>query len=805
MRRSLRLTPKVTLVFVLFAAVLLLGVGILAYTSGRTALESATLSGLLSTAFEKQSAFNAWVEDALSRVVILATSSLVRDRTDALIFPQGDDEAQEAHDKLVAELQLSTGEASPFLDLLVLNPDSGRIIAATNPDDEGRFKENRLYFIHGRDGPYVQSISYYLELQAPGMTVSAPIRTADGQLLGVLAGRLNLAIMSDIINRHANDQQTGDAFLVNSSHLFVTQPRFISDTAVLRRGVYTEPTNNCLEERSGTILATGYRGVPVIAAFQWLAERQLCLIVQIDQAEALEPIAAFGTSLMIISIGVLLISAVLAIGLARTITRPILALQTGVVRFGQGQLDVRLAETSTDELGVLARQFNAMAQAIGEKEVLLQNYANQLEQRVEERTFKLSFLAEASTLLTESFDYLTCLEQLAQLSVPRISDWCSIDVLEDDGSLRRLSVVHTDAAKVELAHELQRRYPPDPDAPRGIHAVLRTGQSEITHAITDEILVASLKDKDHLAMVQALGLKSVMIVPLMAHGHALGTMSLVMAESGRHYGLDDLDLAEDLARRAGLLIDNAKLYYHSQQLNTELEQRVAERTAQLENTNRELEAFSYSVSHDLRTPLRAIDGFSQALLEDYSEQLDKEGQSYLQRVRAATQRMAELIDDLLELSRVTRSEMRQENVNLTILAQQIMDALQKQDVNRQVEFTIAKGLTTVGDPHLIRVALENLLGNAWKFTQKQTEAEIEFGSVIQAEGQTAYFVRDNGAGFDMNYASKLFGAFQRLHAANDFPGTGIGLATVQRIIHRHSGKIWAEGTVNQGATFYFTL
>jgi PAS domain S-box-containing protein len=240
-------------------------------------------------------------------------------------------------------------------------------------------------------------------------------------------------------------------------------------------------------------------------------------------------------------------------------------------------------------------------------------------------------------------------------------------------------------------------------------------------------------------------------------------------------------------------------------LNTELEQRVVERTMQLEVANRELEAFSYSVSHDLRTPLRAIDGFSQALLEDYSEQLDKEGQSYLQRVRAATQRMAELIDDLLELSRVTRSDMRQENVNLTTLAQQIMDALQKQDGKRQVDFTIAKDLTAVGDPHLLRVALENLLGNAWKFTEKQSEAHVELGSIVQPDGQTAYFVCDNGAGFDMNYAGKLFGAFQRLHAANDFPGTGIGLATVQRIIHRHGGKIWAEGAVNQGATFYFTL
>jgi light-regulated signal transduction histidine kinase (bacteriophytochrome) len=240
-------------------------------------------------------------------------------------------------------------------------------------------------------------------------------------------------------------------------------------------------------------------------------------------------------------------------------------------------------------------------------------------------------------------------------------------------------------------------------------------------------------------------------------------------------------------------------------LNTELEQRVVERTTQLELANKELEAFSYSVSHDLRTPLRAIDGFSQALLEDYSDKLDSEGQSYLQRVRAASQRMAELIDDLLDLSRVSRAEMGQETVDLSLLAQQIINDLRKADGTRTVSFTAAENLKAMGDSHLLRVALENLLGNAWKFTQKQANAEIEFGATVREDGQTAYYIRDNGAGFDMHYASKLFGAFQRLHAANDFPGTGIGLATVQRIIHRHGGTIWAEGAVDQGATFYFTL
>ena len=223
-----------------------------------------------------------------------------------------------------------------------------------------------------------------------------------------------------------------------------------------------------------------------------------------------------------------------------------------------------------------------------------------------------------------------------------------------------------------------------------------------------------------------------------------------------------------------------------------------------EAANRELEAFSYSVAHDLRAPLRSIDGFSLALLEDYRDRLDTHGRNYLERIRAAAQRMALLIDDLLNLSRVTRSEMRREPLDLAAIAEEILAELQKTQPERDVETAVMPGLVAEGDARLLRVVLENLLGNAWKFTAKQPRARIEFG-IRQQNGRPEYFVRDNGAGFDMAYADKLFGAFQRLHAAQEFPGTGIGLATVQRIIHRHGGCVRAEGTEGQGATFCFTL
>ncbi|MBI2353408.1 MAG: PAS domain-containing sensor histidine kinase [Deltaproteobacteria bacterium] len=220
--------------------------------------------------------------------------------------------------------------------------------------------------------------------------------------------------------------------------------------------------------------------------------------------------------------------------------------------------------------------------------------------------------------------------------------------------------------------------------------------------------------------------------------------------------------------------------------------------------NRELEAFSYSVSHDLRAPLRAIDGFSLALLNDYRNLLDERGEDYLRRVRGATQRMAQLIDDLLKLSRLTRGELTIGEVNLSALAQGVTAELRKTQPERRVSFRIATGLSAICDPHLLKVVLENLLGNAWKFTGRKEGATIEFG-VTEAGGVNAYFVRDNGAGFDMTYADKLFVTFQRLHLEKEYPGTGIGLSLVQRIIRRHGGTVWAEGKVGQGATFYFTL
>jgi PAS domain S-box-containing protein len=269
------------------------------------------------------------------------------------------------------------------------------------------------------------------------------------------------------------------------------------------------------------------------------------------------------------------------------------------------------------------------------------------------------------------------------------------------------------------------------------------------------------------------------------------TFSAIKDTSGRIIGASKI--AHDITERK-----------KAEELIATLNEKLKRNVDELSFTNKELEAFSYSVSHDLRAPLRSMDGFSQAILEDYGDKLDEKGRDALRRIRAASQRMGLLIDDLLNLSRISRREVDRRKVDLSALAHDIVGNLQKTQPGREVEINIAEGLIDEGDKRLLYVLLQNLLGNAWKFTEKRAKARVEFG-VSQVDGRPAYFVRDNGAGFDMAYVDKLFRPFQRLHDLTDFSGTGIGLATVQRIIHRHGGQVWAEGKVEKGATFYFTL
>ncbi|MBK9265798.1 MAG: PAS domain-containing protein [Polyangiaceae bacterium] len=422
-----------------------------------------------------------------------------------------------------------------------------------------------------------------------------------------------------------------------------------------------------------------------------------------------------------------------------------------------------------------------------------------------------TYLAEASEVLGASLDYQTTLASIARLAVPRLADWASVDMVAADGSIQKLATEHIDPSKVQYSWELTRRYPIDPNGPAGAPAVIRTRKSEMVPEIPDEMLVAVSQDEEALQIIRTLGLKSLICVPMVARDRVLGAISLVFAESGRRYDKRYLVMAEELGRRAAQAVDNAMLYRDAQDaaaqvraLNEDLENRVEVRTAQLQEANRELESFSHAVSHDLRAPIRHIGGFADMLMRKAGPELNEAGQRYVRIIQDAAKLAGKLIDDLLAFSKMSRTELRASKVSVERLVADAQHELSPDIEGRTIEWQVAPLPEVSGDPAMLRLVVRNLLSNALKYTRQREDARIEIGCT--EEGSDYHFyVRDNGVGFDMRYAHKLFGVFQRLHSAEEFEGNGIGLALVQRVVYRHGGRCWAEGELDRGATFHFTL
>jgi signal transduction histidine kinase len=305
-------------------------------------------------------------------------------------------------------------------------------------------------------------------------------------------------------------------------------------------------------------------------------------------------------------------------------------------------------------------------------------------------------------------------------------------------------------------------------------------------------------------MMYQIGIRSYFNVPLLVKGQLIGSINIAFTRKDA-IARQDINIVSEVANVLAIAIQQSALLEQVQQHAQELETRVTERTRELTAANKELESFSYSVSHDLRAPLRAITGFSQALQEDYVSALDDTGKHYLDRIRKATDNMSNLIDSLLKLSRLTRSKYKREKVNLSQLVEELAEEQKQAHPDREIIFEIQPDLIAVCDKNMLRVMLSNLLSNAVKYSQDKPVSNIRFGAKQDKSSKETYFVSDNGVGFDMRYADKLFGAFQRLHSSDNFEGAGIGLATVQRIINRHGGRIWAEAAPGEGATFYFVL
>ncbi len=414
------------------------------------------------------------------------------------------------------------------------------------------------------------------------------------------------------------------------------------------------------------------------------------------------------------------------------------------------------------------------------------------EQLLQTREQQQATIAQLSQLALSSADLSDLMREVVQRSARTVqAEHCEVLELLPDGEtlLLRAGPDWLAAAVSHGTFTVSKAFPAG-------HTVLTGEPVIINDTGADERFSAA-------PLIHALGFTSGMTVLIRVQGKPFGVLGAFSRQAGR-FTQDDLHFLQAVANVLAQAIEQKLAEDEIRTLNESLERRVGERTEELMTVNEELEAFSYSVSHDLRAPLRHIAGFSRILLQDYAPQLGTEVMQYLDRIEASTQHMGQLIEDLLNLSRVTRTQMVRQAVHLSDLAQAIAADLQSSAPNRSVEFVIAPGLAAEGDPRLLRVALDNLLGNAWKYTSKHPAARIEFGA-SECDGEVVYSVRDDGAGFDMTDAAKLFRAFQRFHSTSEFEGTGVGLAIVQRIIRRHGGRIWAESEVGKGATFCFTL
>lgn len=485
-----------------------------------------------------------------------------------------------------------------------------------------------------------------------------------------------------------------------------------------------------------------------------------------------ERLGVITLSSVIYGLVALLIAAILAYFMSNYLTRRIHTIQSVANAVQTGDMSQRAGIAGDDEVSLLARQFNSMLDRI-----------NSDEQKLKESESRYRTIFDDSPIAILEGDLSPFKARLEQLHQSGITDMGAyLDANPDEimnlAGLGRINGVNQAAFKLMGVENKEQ-------VSMSIFSYFTDGSLDIFKRQIIALDAGAMRFEGEVPVQSITGEMRFITFSLVILPEHAATWSKILVS---FIDITERKRAEEQVKR----------------FNDELEEKVSQRTAQLEAANKEMESFTYSVSHDLRAPLRAIDGFSAAVMEDYGDKVGAEGKGYLQRVRNAAQKMSDLIDNLLTLPRLTMGELHKTNVNLSDIAHEVIKNLRDADTDRDVEIIVAENMVDEADPDLIERAVTHLLNNAWKFTSRKDKGKIEF-NCIEKDGNKVYYIKDNGIGFDMSYVNKLFLPFQRLHTTENFPGSGIGLATVYRVIKKHNGRVWAEGEVNQGATFYFTL
>jgi signal transduction histidine kinase len=721
----------------------------------------------------------------------------------------------------------------------------GRDIIDTFTADIGVEKSNHSYVqMPLKTGlPYVSPVHF--SRTAPGrasLYFSSPVRNAQGKTVGILAARYNAAVLQQLLirtNGLAGEQSFAILFDENAVRLahgrapellFTSVARLDPDRIAALQTTGRWPSHIATDlsttlpafvQRLGTttrdkpyfttrLIETG--NVLLSAAVATLETQPWVVVFAQPQAVFLATTKAQVWHTFILAMLIAAAVSGAATLLAYRLAVPVLRLTRAAERVATGDLTVQARVTSRDEIGALAAAFNSMTRQLRDMMVGLQQQIaerTQAEHIAQAYATRLHMLANLSQLISSSLHSDHVLDEIAKaaaqlMEAPFVCFWVA------DEAAQTLEVRAFSDDVIGAAFPL-RALPFDEGA------VGWVARHQCRVNIPDITNDARFVSTDWWLRHQ---LCSFVGVPIINEERLLAVLAL---GGSRPFAFQPVEqsLLDSFIAQAAIALQNAQLFQEIQdqtrnlaQMNTDLhgeiiersrtEEELRRRTVQLEAANAELDAFAYSISHDLRAPLRSLSGFSQILMKDYGDQLAGDALDYLTRICRASQRMGQMIDDLLTLSRATRVALKWEPVDLSAMAAMIAAELSETGPDRQVWWEIAPKITAQGDSRVLRIVLENLLHNAWKFTSKHDTATIVFGTQ-QLNGDTVYLVRDDGAGFDMAYVDKLFGVFQRLHAMTEFEGTGIGLATVARLIRRHGGYIWAEGAVDQGATFYFTL